>query len=499
MTGLCLLATALPVTAAPTLVVQTASGKIEGATKDGVERFLGVPFAKPPVGPLRWRAPQTPVPWQGVRPATSYGPDCVQDAMIEPPGPGWVNPVNEDCLYLNVWRPAHAHKRPLPVMVWIYGGAFIMGAGSFPPYDGTAFARQDVILVNFNYRLGRFGTFAHPALMQEQAGQPAGNYGVLDQIAALNWVRDNIAAFGGDPNNVTIFGESAGASSVNFLMASPLARGLFNKAISQSGGSGANLKSLDAMETEAKIWAASKGVKDDNAVALRALTTAQVLDSPETQVASPFIDGKIITQSTDTAFATGAVAKVPYLVGSNGYEESLLRWLPGGEKGLLAKPGADAVLKLYMSTGLDQVAAGKKMWGDAAMTLPAHTRAAEMAAAGQKVWLYRYSYVPESLRSTLPGAGHEAEIEMVFATQHGRIPHIWSPGDKTMAATVHRYWVNFARVGDPNGEGDPGLRQWPAVTSSENTLMDFANGGAQVVHDFDQPRLDALKAMLDTH
>jgi len=478
----------------PSPTVRIAQGKLSGLTKDGVDRFLGIPFAAPPVGDLRWRAPAAASHWSGTKTATAYGADCVQEAMIEPPGPGWVNPVSEDCLYLNVWRPAGSDHRKLPVMVWIYGGAFIMGAGSFPPYDGTTFAHKDVIVVTFNYRLGRFGTFAHPALVAEQSGTPMGNYGTLDQIKALQWVHDNIAEFGGDAGNVTIFGESAGASSVNFLMASPLARGLFAKAISESGGSGAHLRRLDDMETEAKAWAVSKGVSSDDLAALRALTTAQVLDAPVTKVAYPFIDGRIITQSTDDAFKAGAVADVPYLLGSNGYEESLLRWLPGSEEGLLKQLGApgETVLDLYMKDGADHTTALKQMWGDVAMTLPARIRADAVAKTGAKVWLYRYSYVPESLRATLPGAGHEAEIEMVFAVGKGRIAHPWSEADSTMAETVNTYWANFAKFGNPNGNG---LVQWPDY-SPDASLIDFSNSGPIVVHDFNKARLDALEAIM---
>jgi len=412
--------------------------------------------------------------------------------MQGPPGPGFINKTSEDCLTLNVWRPHRRRNRALPVMVWIYGGAFIMGAGSFPPYDGTSFAEKGVILVNFNYRMGRFGTFAHPALTKEAAGGPVADYGTMDQIAVLQWVQKNIASFGGDPASVTIFGESAGASSVNFLMASPLARHLFARAISESGGSSANLQSLPQAEAQGVEWAKSVGVADGDLAALRRLPAATVWSGPVMAPAFPVIDGKIITESTNKAFADGTAAPVPYLVGSNGYEESLLRWLPdAGNKLVRDNPHADVALQLYAVSGRSDNQAMQKMWGDQAMTLPARTRAADMAGRGAKTWLYRYAYVPESLRGTLPGAGHEAEIEMVFNTRNGRVRHAWSDRDLAMAHTVQGYWVNFARNGNPNG---PGLPVWPAYTIPGQPEIVFADTGVTVARDLDKKRLDILQS-----
>ena len=215
--------------------VKLDSGRVKGATAEGVTSFKGIPYAAAPVGPLRWRAPQPVTPWHGVRAATSYGADCAQSPFPGDAAPLGVTPA-EDCLYANVWVPAAAPRHRMAVMVWIYGGGFVNGGSSPAVYDGSSFARRGVVLVSFNYRVGRFGFFAHPALSKEHPEEPHGNYGYLDQIAALRWVKRNAAAFGGDPDNVTVFGESAGGGSVHMLLSSPLAKGLFQKAIIESGG-----------------------------------------------------------------------------------------------------------------------------------------------------------------------------------------------------------------------------------------------------------------------
>jgi para-nitrobenzyl esterase len=490
--GALLVAVALHTSALAGPIVTTKSGAIEGVRKGGAWTFLGVPYAAPPVGNLRWRAPAPVGKWTGVRPAKDFGPDCIQEPMSSPPGPGFVNAASENCLYLNIWRPRASGGR-LPVMVWIHGGAFIMGAGSFPNYDGGAFAKKGVVLVTLNYRLGRFGTFAHPALRREQADRPVADFGLLDQIAALAWVRDNIASFGGDASNVTIFGESAGASSVNFLMTSPLAQGLFAKAISQSGGSSGNLKTFAAAEAEGAAWAKTAGVAGDDSDALRALSADRVWDGPVTAVASPVIDGTVLTQSTDDAFHAGAFTQIPYLVGANNREESLLRWLPGLDEAFLKTLGerGDAALSLYRASGLDRKTAVAKLWGEAAMVEPARFRARQAARRGAATWLYHYGYVPDAAAGTAAGAGHEAEIEMVFDNPDQRWPKSWSTRDAAMAQTIQGYWINFARSGNPNGPGRP---TWPAYTLTDDTLMSFSKAGPVATKDFGKSRLDLLEA-----
>lgn len=493
LAALALVLATCPAIAGP--MVQTRHGRVEGAIQRGTETFLGIPFAQPPVGPLRWRAPQPPGHWTGTRDTRRPGPDCMQDKTHNSLGPDYDNPQSEDCLYLNIWRPADAGKAPLPVMVWIHGGAFIMGAGAMPAYAGDVLAREGVIVVSINYRLGRFGTFATPALIAEQAGQPLANYGLLDQIAALKWVQRNITAFGGDPGNVTVFGESAGASSVNFLMASSLARGLFARAISQSGGTNADLRSLDEASRQGLAWARGKGIADTDTTALRALPAEAVLDAPITEPVFPVIDGSVITQSTPEAFAGGAPGAVPYLVGANSWEESLLRWLPGAADALRDRlgPASGDVLALYARPGEPTETSLARIWGEAAMVLPARRRALDMARHGAPVWLYRYSYVPEALRKELPGAGHEAEIEMVFGHPSRQSRPGWTKSDNTMSNLMRGYWVAFAKTGNP----DPaGASSWPAVTPGQPALMEFGADGAQVRIDFAKDRLDALEKAL---
>ncbi len=472
-------------------VVHIGNGAIEGAVKaPGVESFLGIPFAAPPVGALRWRAPRPAAAWAGTLEATSFSKDCIQEPEADPPGPGFNNPASEDCLYLNVWRPIH-HAARLPVMVWIYGGAYIMGAGSFPSYDGTAFARAGVILVTFNYRLGRFGVFAHPELSREQAGQPVANYGLMDQIATLRWVKANIAAFGGDPGNVTIFGESAGAGSVDFLMVSPLARGLFAKAIAESGGSDATLRPLADAEAAGKAWADKMGAA--TLARLRALPADRVWDGPVTEPAFPVQDGKLVVAPTARAFADGLAAPVPYLEGFNSREESLLRWLPGVDERWFAGLGekGPALLALYSAEGRERGPALAQLWGEASMAAPARARARDVAEHGGTAWLYRYAYVPDAAEGKANGAGHDAEMEMVFKNPDMRWSGHWSRADAGMARTVNAYWVNFARTGDPNGAGLP---RWPAYTAANDTLMGFGQDGPRTITGFGKGRLDAIDA-----
>lgn len=496
-----LVGTLLPAAAQQQAVTASASarvtgGSIAGASGGGVDAFLGVPYAAAPVGALRWRPPQAAPAWSGVRPARTIGADCMQDKASNPLPAAYDNATSEDCLYLNIWRPQGA-TQALPVMVWIHGGAFIMGSGSLPLYDGSALARKGVLLVSINYRLGRFGTFAHPALSAEQQGAPVANYGLMDQIAALRWVRENAAALGGDPKNITLFGESAGASSVNFLMTSPLARGLFDKAISQSGGASNAPQPLRGTSASAEAsglaWARAKGVADGDAAALRALPAASVLDAPVRAAAPPVLDGRLVVHDTATAFRLGEAMPIPYLTGANDYEQSLMRWMPGAGDAMLARLGAqgEQILGRYLAPGLAREQAVGRMWGEMAMVEPTRRRAKQQAARGAPVWLYRYSYVPEALRATVPGAGHDNEIEMVFAMPSPRAQPGWSERDQEMAEMVSNYWVAFARTGKPAVPGQPA---WPQLGADRDVLLEFSRDGAAAVADFGRRRLDMLEA-----
>ena len=329
--------------AAPAPVVAIASGKLRGVSEAGVDSYKGIPFAEPPVGELRWRPPMPIAAWQGVRDVTAMQHDCMQLPAPSEAAPGGTTTPSEDCLYLNVWAPTGSHGKHLAVMVWIYGGGFLNGGASPAVYDGTAFAQRGVVLVTFNYRLGRFGFFAHPALTAEQSTGPLGNYGYMDQIAALKWVQRNISAFGGDPARVTIFGESAGGSSVLTLMTSPMARGLFAQAIVESGGGRDGkfpryLRDRDSKpgsppsgEAVGIAFAKSKNITGSDAAALKALRalpadavvddlniiTRRTAHSTASTYPGPMIDGQLLIQGSQSVYEAGRQLKIPLIIGAN--------------------------------------------------------------------------------------------------------------------------------------------------------------------------------------
>ena len=393
--------------AAPAMAdtVHVGQGDLTGVTAGKVESFKGIPFAAPPVGAARWRAPGAAPTWKEAKAANAFGPVCMQSLRLGVP-----IPMSEDCLTLNVWRPAGAGPgAKLPVMVWIYGGAFIFGSGSTPFYDGTHFAEDGVVLVTFNYRVGRFGFFAHPAL--DGGGGPVANYGLMDQIAALKWVKSNIAAFGGDPRNVTVFGESAGAISVNLLMGSPAAHGLFDKAIAESGFGRIHPKSLKTAEGVGQTFAEAHGVKGDDAAAAAALRAlpADALNAAfsglsDPNIAGPVIDGRIVTQGVAEAFAKGEEAHVPYLEGGNSYEASLFPHVADTPDPVIARAGDPAkVVALYGGKPGPEVA--RELMTDTLITEPDRNLAREMAKQGKTAFVYNFSYFPAAGRATSFGAG----------------------------------------------------------------------------------------------
>jgi len=502
--GAVLAAAMLTAGAASADVVHTAQGDLSGVVDGKVESFKGVPFAAPPVGDLRWRPPAPAAAWSGVKAASDFGPICLQGRRIPS-----AEPMGEDCLTLNVWRPAGARPgAKLPVMVWIYGGAFIYGSGAVPIYDGTRFAEQGVVLVTFNYRLGRFGFFAHPALDggPEAGGGPVANYGLMDQIAALKWVKTSIAAFGGDPNRITMFGESAGGISVNLLMTSPAARGLFDQAIAESGFGRITPKSLQAGEAIGSAFAAANGIKGDDAAAAAALRAlpADTLNGQFTGLGDPglpgpVLDGKIVTEGIAQAFAKGDEAHVPFLEGGNSYEASLFPQVASFPDPVIARAGDPAkVIALYGGQPKPEVA--RELMTDTMITEPDRELAREMAKQGLPAFVYHFSYVPAALRAASFGAPHGSEIAYVFDTlathpySYGNhdIPAA-TPDDQKIADAMHAYWVAFAKTGDPGAAGGPA---WPRYTVAGDQLVEFGADGVHVRQGFAKDRLDLIEAVV---
>jgi para-nitrobenzyl esterase len=465
--------------------VSVDTGVVAGQANGAVAVFKGIPFAAPPVGPLRWKPPQPAAPWSGTRDASAYGPACPQvvDPGGRPNGGGYAGPTSEDCLNLNVFAPVHAHKAP--VMVWIFGGGNTAGANSIAPNDGTAFARDGVILVSVNYRLGALGFFAHPALTGAAgATEPLGSYGTMDQIAALKWVRRNIAAFGGDPDNVTIFGESAGGWDTLTLMTTPAARSLFAKATVQSGGGWSAPVSLAAAEADGVTLAKTLGLPDDaSADQLRALPT-QALVAAHGRF-NPIVDGRLISENATEGFAHGDEARVPLIIGSNSWEASLLP--PAGYAAYLAAASAETKAA-YAAEAPDDARLAQAMFTDSAMGAPARWIAARQSAKAP-AWLYYFSYVRVVRRGKIPGANHTSENPYVFDSQMG-IPNYAAEivdDDRALAATMHSCWVAFAKTGAPTCTGAPA---WPAYAPGSDRLMEFGLTTGVREH-FRKPQLDA--------
>jgi para-nitrobenzyl esterase len=479
------------------LVVKVDSGRIAGVVVAGTVSFKGIPYAAPPVGDLRWRPPQPVKPWTGTRPADKVGPLCMQivntgDNGVGPP------PASEDCLNLDIYAPVHKDGSKVPVMFWIHGGGYVNGSGTAALYDGTELAKQGVVVVSINYRLGRFGFFAHPALTRENPDGPLGNYAFMDQIAALQWVRRNIAAVGGDPANVTIFGESAGGGSVIELMTSPAAVGLFQKAISQSGIARIDFPYLDrpgitdipSAEDQGKAFASKLGVTADDPAALRAIPAQQIVDAgdPETRGGwGPIIDGKILTSRADIAFARHTEAHVPLLLGSNALEFAPYPGMAKQFGGLLRFPAAQGA-RLIAAYGSEQTF-DANIVSDILFTEPAHYLSRTHSEVAP-VFLYRFSVLSQGAPATVAAAPHASDRQYVFRTLKASP---WPTGqmDEKAAALMSAYWVSFAKTGDPNGGGRPA---WPKYVPSEDQLINFKNSGAVAEKTPNSPALDAIAA-----
>ena len=432
-------------------VVRTEAGQVRGVGEHGVQRFLGIPFARPPVDELRWRAPQPTPAWAGVHDAIDYGHDCMQTPFPSDAAPLGVTPA-EDCLYLNVWKPNDV-TAPLPVMVWIYGGGFVNGGSSPAVYSGAALAADGVVVVSFNYRVGRFGTYAHPqlTLANEDDGRLA-NYGFMDQLAALEWVQKNIAAFGGDPSNVTLVGESAGGMSVHAMMTSPLSAGLFQKAVIQSGGTGSIAGGdLASAEATGLTFAAQHAIAPSDPKALeklRALSADDVTDGlnmmalfapnggPRT-FSSPIVDGRVAVDAAD-AYRRGVYHHVPIVIGATSDDI-------GGPDGVM-------------------IAGARTM--------------TDLISRHSPVFYYRFDYVADSQRTpTTRGAAHATEIPFFFRTVDARYGSAATDRDQAASRVASTYLLNFVKAGNPNGNGLP---EWRSVTETDRGRLDFTpEGGAE--------------------
>jgi para-nitrobenzyl esterase len=496
-------------------IVKTTKGPVETSTPpdSGVRSFKGIPFAQPPVGDLRWREPQPVKGWKAARNADKFAPRCMQQTT--PGADYWFRSdgMSEDCLYLNVWTPAKSDQERLPVLVYIFGGGFQNGDGSEPRYDGASMARKGMVAVSVNYRTNIFGFFSHPELTKESPHHASGNYGLLDQVAALEWVRRNIAAFGGDPNKVTIAGESAGSISVSALMASPLSRNMIAGAIGESGAMLATLppRPLADAEQEGLKFAEAAGAA--SLAALRAMTAEQIQDAvakgPRLRFSTD-MDGYFLAKPLTEIFATGEQAEVPLLVGSNSEEQGARSVLGSSEPTpenfvnavkKLYGDRAGEVLKVYAPTTPEEVIADATELASARFIAYGTWKWAEIHArtGGSPVYRYLYThprpkFLPAAAMTGVEapqprGAVHSAEIQYAM----GNLPldprYAWVPADYKVSEVVQAFFANFIKTGNPNGAGLP---DWPAY-SSDTQIMRLAVDS----HAEPEPHLDRYRA-LDT-
>jgi para-nitrobenzyl esterase len=455
--------------------VRIDAGRLRGQTADGIVSYLGVPFAAAPVGPLRWREPQPAPAWSGVRAAANFAPACMQLGVSMPGEPP--PKVSEDCLYLNVWAPAGHRPGALPVMVFIPGGGYTNGATSLPLYWGDRLARRGVVVVTIAYRLGPFGYLAHPELTAESPHHSSGNYGLMDQVAALHWVRRNIAAFGGDPKRVTIFGQSAGAMSVSMLMASPLAEGLFQRAIGESGGLFEPLQlapqyGLAVAQRDGEAYAKSVGAA--SLADLRQLPAAKLLQGQAVRISHPVVEPYALPMAPYDAFVAGRQARVPVLVGWNAEEARSLTDVSTAKAATFTQdiraafgPLPSALIDAYPHADDAQAAVARGDFErDLRFAWDNWAWARLQAMAGQPVYAYRFERRPPFPAGTVRagwGASHFAELWYIF-DHLDQETWAWTAADRKLADDMAGYWAAFARTGDPNGAGRPA---WPRLQASE--------------------------------
>ncbi|HYC75546.1 carboxylesterase/lipase family protein [Brevundimonas sp.] len=485
----------------PSPRVTVSQGVLVGRTADGVRSFKGVPYARPPVGELRWRAPQEAEPWGGERDAGQVGAICIQppangDNGVGPP------PMSEDCLTLNVWAPAERPgdpAAPLPVMVWIHGGGLNNGSGTAALYDGTRLAKRGVVVVTINYRLGRLGFFDHPALAAERRpGEPAANYGLMDVIAALRWVRENAAVFGGDPDNVTIFGESAGGALVTRLMISEPARGLFHRAAVQSGlgrdeGTPPDSPRRDgglSMQARGEAFAAAHGAS--TAEQLRAIPAGALLRPAPNFYGGDLLvkDGLYVAEEVEAAFAGGREAPVPLIIGTNSAEFWWMKPSDLSPYGALDDAMTDAERAAFLATYGGQGGYDQFVLSDLVFNEPARRLARLHARNGHPTYLYRFDVVSAAMPEPHAGATHASERQYVFDNLTAS-PWPTAEMDQRQADAMAGYWTTFAARGDPNGGRRPA---WPEFGAAPDRLLEFTNDGPVAKPVPFADRLDLIEA-----
>ena len=518
-------------------IVQLANGALRGTIQGNTAIFKAIPFAAPPVGDLRWRPPQPAANWKGVRDATKPAPWCMQnptglDPFVQPlaadygvPFPSEIVPTSENCLYLNIYAPSWPVKAKLPVMVWLHGGSNRVGSGAQPIYDGTSLASHGVLVVTVNYRLGVFGFFSLPGLTAESPHHSSGNYGLLDQMAALQWVQQNIVQFGGDPRNVTVFGESAGSIDAAMLLVSPLSTNLFRRAILESGppfGLGPIHNLTEAEATGATLAQAAPGNSATPLENLRKLSAPDLLKLASDRTggaydASSVVDGWVLTQSPARAFATGSLQPADLIVGFNGRELSAFRVAAEARNKASGKPAppvnvTDMVKKLadtahplygnwtYLAIGKYVIQsfshkdeAIDQLSNDMLIACPIGAMAVLHNATGQRTFIYKFDRsIPGKGEADL-GAFHSIELPFVFNTFSDRSWR-WLPFtsvDHDLSVTVEDYWTNFAKTGDPNGAGIPA---WPAWKDGAEPYLEFSPAAVPVAQQGLSPSFCYLSA-----
>jgi len=491
-----------PLMAQERVQVRIDSGELSGVSEDGTRIFRGIPYAAPPVGDLRWRPPRPVEPWDGVRDASTFGHACPQKTGAYPE---WVDRhldeivIDEDCLVLNVWSPIDHGDEPLPVMFYIHGGNMQFGVSSIPMYDGRILAAEGVVVVTINYRVGYLGRFAHPALTRLQSGEPLANYGVFDQIAALEWVSRNIAVFGGDPNDVTIFGHSAGGVSVNVLMTTPQSEGLFHKAIAQGSGvlidatpsafepgiPGPGQSSWESRGVDFVEYFEIEASSDEELLtALRALPWQPIVEyQKKKQVPfNPVVDGVVVADHVARVFERGEQHDVPYIGGANSWESGQIENIPLIGKWFLAGAMIEGMSDEDLAVFDDQwtrIGVSQRWFAEGLFLTSTRYLAKQMANVSSPAYLYHMIYVQTNLRGEVPGACHGCELPFMFGTvrehpeyqrpkQHA--DNVLTEEDLAWGDTFRAYWLNFAKTGDPNG---PGLPEWPAYEPQTDLAMVF--------------------------